>query len=146
MSVDRFLAIRFPFRDLKYMKAAVTICGLIWAVGIGISFMEVNNFVYVTQEWQDITTKLCYSKLFYGGAGYKKWDEMRMYMFTLISLVFFLPFTVIIIFYSCLLGNVKRFYKKIGISDGHHKSNIRNIAKMIILVLVTTIACWLPLV
>ena len=57
-----------------------------------------------------------------------------------------LPFTVIIIFYSCLLGNVKRFYKKIGISDGHHKSNIRNIAKMIILVLVTTIACWLPLV
>ena len=67
-------------------------------------------------------------------------------MFSLITLVFFFPFTVIITFYSCLLGNVKRFYRQIGIRDGQHKTNIHNIAKMVILVLVTTIICWLPLV
>ena len=63
-------------------------------------------------------------------------------MFSLITIVFFLPFTVIITFYSCLLGNVKRFYRQIGIRDSQHKSNIHNIAQMVILVLVTTIICW----
>ena len=45
ISVDRFLAIRYPFRDLKYKKVALMVCILIWVAGVGASSYVVDKQV-----------------------------------------------------------------------------------------------------
>ena len=45
ISVDRFLAIRFPFRDLKYRKVALMVCILIWVAGVGASSYVIDKQV-----------------------------------------------------------------------------------------------------
>ena len=45
ISIDRFLAIRYPFRDLKYTKIALSICALIWIIGVGVSSVEIPMMV-----------------------------------------------------------------------------------------------------
>ena len=46
ISIDRFLAIRFPFRDLKYIKVALSLCLLIWVVAVCVSGVEYWTQVY----------------------------------------------------------------------------------------------------
>ena len=45
ISVDRFLAIRYPFRDLKYKKVALMVCILTWVAGVGDSSYVVDKQV-----------------------------------------------------------------------------------------------------
>ena len=40
ISIDRFIAIRYPFRDLQYRCKAITICLVIWIIGIAVSSVE----------------------------------------------------------------------------------------------------------
>ena len=143
ISIDRFLAIRFPFRDLKYNKVALSLCLLIWVVAVCVSGVEYWTQVYQPYYFRDITVHVCASKWINLD---QNWQNQRIYMFTLISLVFIFPLTGLSLFYSCMIVNMKSFYSKMGIRDAVHQQNISNIAKMVITVLTTTIVCWLPIV
>ena len=143
ISIDRFLAIRFPFRDLRYSKLALTLCAVIWLIAGGVSGVKYYTQVFQTFYFKDITVNLCLDHFLDLD---QAWQNQRIYMFTLVSLVFIFPLTGLTIFYSCMIINMKSFYAKMGIRDAVHQQNISNIAKMVITVLTTTIVCWLPLV
>ena len=150
ISIDRFLAIRFPFRDLTYKFIAVSICFIIWIIGVGVSSVEAEGQIYQRFIFQDISLDVCLARWSWSNTDPDDpdsytWRNQRIYKLTFISLVFFFPFSGVILFYSCLLLNMKRFYKKIGLMDRTHRTNVRNIAKMVILVLSTTVICWSPL-
>ena len=143
ISIDRFLAIRFPFRDLKYSKLALTLCAVIWVIAGGVSGVQYYTQVFQTFYFKDVTVNLCLSTWINLD---QAWQNQRIYMFTLVSLVFIFPLAGLTVFYSCMIINMKSFYAKMGIRDAVHQQNISNIAKMVITVLTTTIVCWLPLV
>ena len=143
ISIDRFLAIRFPFRDMKYSRVALSLCLLIWVVAVSVSGVEYYTQVYQPYYFRDLTIYVCASKWINLD---QPWQNQRIYMFTLISLVFIFPLTGLSLFYSCMIINMKSFYSKMGIRDSVHQQNISNIVKMVITVLTTTIVCWLPLV
>lgn len=143
ISIDRFLAIRFPFRDLKYSKLALTLCAVIWVIAASVSGVKYYTQVFQTLYFKDITLHLCFSTWINLD---QAWQNQRIYMFTLVSLVFIFPLAGLMVFYSCMIINMKSFYSKMGIRDAVHQQNISNIAKMVITVLSTTIVCWLPMV
>ena len=143
ISIDRFLAIRFPFRDLKYSKLALTLCAVIWLIALTVSGVKYYTQVFQTYYFKDITVNICLST--WENLD-QAWQNQRIYMFTLVSLVFIFPLAGLTVFYSCMILNMKSFYAKMGIRDAVHQQNISNIAKMVITVLTATIVCWLPLV
>ena len=145
ISIDRFLAIRFPFRDLKYNKLALSLCAVIWVIAMTVSGVKYYTQVFNTIHFKDREVYVCASTWMQEEKDHA-WQNQRIYMFTLVSLVFNIPLAGLIVFYSCMIINMKSFYAKMGIRDAVHQQNISNIAKMVITVLTTTIVCWLPLV
>ena len=65
--------------------------------------------------------------------------------FSILTFVFILPFSGLFIFYAGILIRIKRVAKQIGVQDTVHNKNVSNVAKMVILVIITTGACWLPM-
>ena len=141
ISLDRFLAIRFPFRDLRYNRKALFICSLVWLVGAATSTPQYNTKLLETYIFKDVKFQVCYDSWDLK----REWQRQRIYKFSLLSIMFIIPFTGLLIFYSGILIKMRRLAAKIGVVDAVHRENMSNIAKMVILVILTTTFCWLPL-
>ena len=62
ISVDRYLAIKYPFRDLKYNNRAVIICVIIWCIGIGVSLPQYRTKVFQSYQFKDFILDVCLEK------------------------------------------------------------------------------------
>ena len=79
ISMDRYLAIHHPFRDLKYNNKAFMICALIWCISIGLSVPQYTTKVFDSQEFKDITVDQCYDKWISDYENY--WTNERIYKY-----------------------------------------------------------------
>ena len=84
ISIDRYLAIKYPFRDLKYNKRAVIICLLIWCIGIGVSIPEYTTKIFQSYEFKDLTLEVCLDiwATVLNTNGNKDWEREQIYKYT----------------------------------------------------------------
>ena len=87
ISIDRYLAIKYPFRDLKYNYRAVIICVLIWCIGIGVSLPQYTTKMFLSYEFKDLTLDVCIDKWAISNPTFenKRWEKERIYKYEKIS-------------------------------------------------------------
>ena len=68
-----------------------------------------------------------------------------LFRFSTLAIVFIVPFTGLVIFYTGIIIRIARVAREIGIQDAVHNHNVSNVAKMVFVVIITTLICWLPI-
>jgi len=149
ISVDRFLAIRKLMRDQNYSWKTFVVCLAIWAVGLGLGSTEYKYKTYsVTEFAEGFLDVKCYDNFFKGGQNGSSgigWEFQRSYWFTMLAVVFVVPFTGLLLFYTRILVRIKQIEGQLTIHGKSRNRTMHNVTVMVMTVLVTTMVCWLPM-
>lgn len=98
ISIDRYLAMKYPFREGKYTVRAVLICLAIWAVAVGVGMFQYFSKRLTVIHFSDISDIMCYDIWKSNSAGEVEsnkslWQQQQIYWFTVLCLVFFCAYS-----------------------------------------------------
>ncbi|XP_075680393.1 QRFP-like peptide receptor isoform X1 [Dermatophagoides pteronyssinus] len=155
IACDRYMAIMYPLRTRVTKQRTGIVITCIWIVSLIISIPFYYSRRYETVKWVDYTQTTCMEDWPYtmtysenDGVCYKK-HTMKTFYYTLVTTtLFFVPVLIMITAYSAIIlilwGN--RLPGEANESNlRHQKKSKRKVIKMVVVVLLVFVICWLPL-
>ncbi|XP_054724887.1 QRFP-like peptide receptor [Uloborus diversus] len=155
ISCDRFMAIMFPLHVRITKQRTSVVMKVIWVISIIVSIPFLIVKKHLTIQWKDFLEPQCsemWSLQYYYDDETEqciKYEPLRTIYYVVVSVtLFFLPVAIMITAYSLILW-------KLWISEVPGERHIQNInvqyrarkkvIKMVFVVLVAFICCWMPL-
>lgn len=142
MSADRFAAVWYPIKSLKYRRPALAgvAAALTWLFSVAVMFPIVL--------YADATPKSPASALY---RCVVQWPAahavtaVRIYILYTLAVGFLVPVTLISVFYGLLVSRLRtnRHHIK-AVAERRRPTNRRNVTGLVTLVIGVFIVCWLP--
>ncbi|CAG2117549.1 unnamed protein product [Medioppia subpectinata] len=137
ISVDRFIAIAYPFKRHLNKKASYLIIFAIWSLAIILSSPLAFWRLYRERQWLDYLEIWC--------AEDSAETSKYYWIFLMLPLVYF-PLIVMIIVYSVIIKHMDRYERMTAINDIPVRLKYsRVLIRMLFIYILTTIICWFPL-
>ncbi|KAK7107085.1 hypothetical protein V1264_015062 [Littorina saxatilis] len=138
ITLDRFLALRFPFSDFRFSsKASHMACAATWLLGVGVAAVPL---LPATSHWQ-----------FYSQTGIciplpiTRNDFMgRSYSFGVMIVLNFVLFVLMAVGQVFIYTSIQSSRMSLG-PDSSRKEQDVNIARRLITIAVTDFLCWFPI-
>lgn len=136
LSADRLKSVIWPFKRNLEVKHAVIICCILWTVSIVIAAPMSSLRSLRTKEWKDFTEVWCQEKI----------DAGQAYWSALLVILIYVPLLLMLIFYSSILCQMKKYEERFSESGNPVRSlHRKRIIQMIWVYLVVAIVCWTPM-
>ncbi|CAG2116851.1 unnamed protein product [Medioppia subpectinata] len=137
ISVDRFIAIAYPFKRHLNKRASYLIIFAIWSLAIILSSPLAYWRLYRERQWLDYLEIWC--------AEDSAETSKYYWIFLMLPLVYF-PLIVMIIVYSVIIKHMDRYERMTAINDIPVRLKYsRVLIRMLFIYILTTIICWFPL-
>lgn len=136
LSADRLTRVLLPFRQNVSVKQAIVSCLIIWLISTGIASPLISWRTYEERKWADVVEKWCYESK----------AQTEYYWIALIVILIYVPAVIMLINYSIILCQMRKFQSRLSESGNpvtlvHRKK----IIFMIFVYLLVAIICWTPL-
>ena len=161
IAVDRYIGILHPLKSKMYAqnKYYYLAIGLIWLTSISISIPTYIYRKYKEIHWLDFVEQICddsgwpfHLKMNKDGCAIRVESQFkRIYYTFIITILFFIPFMIMIYLYSIMIHKLWRNREEVDQmvqSNNNRETLVKNQKKsilMLILILVTFFICWSPL-
>jgi heme/copper-type cytochrome/quinol oxidase subunit 2 len=138
MSADRFLAVCYPITSMKYRTPIYALCGiaLIWIVSF-VAMLPIVLFAGLVQH-HDSTSYTCNIKW----PSEHQMTGYRIFILYDCLIGFVIPVGLICVFYTLLICRLKTTGSQIRNAD--RRRSHRKVTKLVTLIIVVFIVCWLP--
>nr|XP_046919642.1 QRFP-like peptide receptor isoform X1 [Dermatophagoides farinae] len=155
IACDRYMAIIYPLRTRVTKQRTGIVITVIWIVSLIISIPFYYSRRYETVKWIDYTQTTCMEDWPYtmtyseNDGGCVKKHTMKTFYYTLVTTtLFFAPVLIMITAYSAIIWILwgSRLPGEANESNlRHQKKSKRKVIKMVVVVLLVFVICWLPL-
>ncbi|KAA0719804.1 Proteinase-activated receptor 1 [Triplophysa tibetana] len=138
MSVDRLVAVLFPFASLTWrnVKNSVYLCAVVWLLAIAVAIPLLSITQTFNVKHMSIT---CHDVSLYNAA-----DQKYVYLFSILScLYFFLPLVVTLVCYSTIINSLSKS-GRLAKSSSSTSDQRRRAVMMFIAVLIEFVVCFAP--
>ncbi|CAG2177869.1 unnamed protein product, partial [Oppiella nova] len=137
ISIDRFIAIAYPFKRHLNHKASYLVIFAIWALAVILSSPLAFWRSYKERQWADYLEKWCPEV---------NVETTKYYwLFLMLPLVYF-PLIVMIVVHSVIIKHMDRYERMTAINETPVRvKHSRTLIKMLFIYILTTIVCWFPL-
>lgn len=142
MSADRFAAVWYPIKSLKYRRPALAgvAAALTWVFSIAVMFPIV---LYADTVPQSPDSSLYRCVVQWPAAHIL--TAFRIYILYTLAVGFLVPVTLISVFYGLLVSRLRANRHHIrAASERRRPTNRRNVTGLVTLVIGVFIVCWLP--
>lgn len=136
LSAERLKKVVLPFRKSLRPRRAVAICAGIWILAIGIASPMATFRSLEHREWSDFTEVWCDEKK----------GMTQGYWLTFLAILVYCPLLLMLVFYSGILCQMKKYEERLNESGNPVRSlHRKRIIQMIWVYLVVAFVCWTPL-